>query len=71
MHYSNILLHTIVYCVAFDILYLELYTKLKYNPTVYLSLILFFTNKYIFFDSDLLWRMQLMIIKGLKFVLCV
>ena len=23
------------------------------------------------FDSDLVWRMQLMIIKGLKFMLCV
>ena len=23
------------------------------------------------FDSDMVWRMQLMLIKGLKFVLCV
>ena len=27
-------------------------------------------NKICIFDSDLVWRMQLMIIKGKKFVLC-
>ena len=30
-----------------------------------------YTKRIVYFYSDLVWRMQLMIIKGLKFVLCV